>query len=212
MKRRLFTISAVLSLLLCLATLVLWVRSCRQVDLVTVSSRRLYRVASGGGGMFLESLALVREDANWRDPSVVPIRTSLDYDSGRPNGPQKSNALQWLATPYGGRGTLVQRAWGPDLNRLWPQVVGLSHTWTQTFDNVNGNLISFRLVGGRVWVPYWLLLGLAAVLPILRFVAYRRSRFLRAGLCPRCGYDLRASSDRCPECGTPVPTKKEAAA
>jgi hypothetical protein len=60
------------------------------------------------------------------------------------------------------------------------------------------------------WFPHWLVLGVMAVLPVLLWMKRIRSvrmqnRFAH-GLCLVCGYDLRATPDRCPECGT-VPEK-----
>jgi hypothetical protein len=54
-------------------------------------------------------------------------------------------------------------------------------------------------------------LMLLSILPILWLAGLVGSacakRRLRHRLCPVCGYDLRASTDRCPECGTPIPGK-----
>ncbi|MDB5171514.1 MAG: hypothetical protein JWN51_287 [Phycisphaerales bacterium] len=56
--------------------------------------------------------------------------------------------------------------------------------------------------------PHWILAGLASVAPVARwgkgFIAKRRREWVqRLRICGRCGYDLRASADRCPECGEP---------
>jgi hypothetical protein len=51
-------------------------------------------------------------------------------------------------------------------------------------------------------VPYWVLLLALVVLPIFWMVQCRRMTLRRAQFrCLCCGYDLRATPDRCPECG-----------
>ena len=53
-----------------------------------------------------------------------------------------------------------------------------------------------------VTLPYRVLCPLAAVLPIVRLARRLARRRFAPGLCPACGYDLRATPERCPECGT----------
>lgn len=64
----------------------------------------------------------------------------------------------------------------------------------------------------EIWFEYWFPLVLAAIPPtwlLLRnrrnlLNRYERWRVRSRGLCAACGYDLRATPDRCPECGNSV--------
>ena len=176
-RRRLFTILSVLSLLLCLATLVLWVRS------------------------------------YWRYDALV-CRPEPE-----PQGPFHS----WFIQSFVGElGFVDQRPETRVMDRPiprwefvnWPANQGLALKVIR--DNVSPTASGWFLGFGFLVVPlpepieiyaiafpHWFLALLFAVLPalLLRSLSSSRKRH-RAGLCCKCGYDLRATPDRCPECGT----------
>ena len=64
-----------------------------------------------------------------------------------------------------------------------------------------------------VWFPHWFAVLVLSVLPAraLATRAIRRKR-ARRGLCRACGYDLRGTPGRCPECGTAAAPAAGAAA
>jgi hypothetical protein len=121
-------------------------------------------------------------------------------------------------------GTLRGCVAGPGRHETRPHEKGMTLEVTVVdpaeLNSVEGGLSS----GGQTWswlglkygskrntwavaVPHYWAAGILAVLPALGVIRLRRRRRdQQAGLCLKCGYDLRATPLRCPECGTtPVP-------
>jgi hypothetical protein len=69
------------------------------------------------------------------------------------------------------------------------------------------NKVSAPFTTRFIIINHWWLVGLSAILPVTWYAQYVRRRWPRLatpGLCAHCGYDLRASVDRCPECGRKI--------
>jgi hypothetical protein len=188
MTRRLAKLPTILSLLLLLATAVLWVRGYRVAD--EVAWRRgpyTCSVRSCLGGVQVER-----------------SRDGLFGRSGYSRAPVQPDTRYW---DIDGDGIADGPMYGLD-HFPWPQ-----QTWECCgFAAARGQEITFGLRSGPedpeegrytvVIVPCWFIAVAAGVLPIGAFSGHlRRARRRSRGLCPACGYDLRATPGRCPECG-----------
>jgi hypothetical protein len=98
-------------------------------------------------------------------------------------------SYEWSTFPamqFGGPLGYRRRLAGP----LPPEVSRLRPSWSSLPDYA-----SFT-------TPLWIPTVLTAIAPTLWFMRRRSRRRRRPGLCPQCGYDLRATPGQCPECGT----------
>jgi hypothetical protein len=181
MKRRLFTVLAALSLLLCIATGVMWIRSHWYNDGQQLYLPRDWRIGC---------LTVQGTFSIWIERVVGP----------NPNAPDDKPAFPvWGVHRY----SLRLEPWlvnGGTSDASFGRVFGFEHLgFWKLLEYTDGGI-------GENWVietPLWFVCVLAAVVPILygwrKFL--RRSR-LRHAQCIACGFDLRATPDRCPECGT----------
>jgi hypothetical protein len=75
--------------------------------------------------------------------------------------------------------------------------------------DVKGNDVWYLGSGWSFYVPYWAILLVTVPLPMSYvWTMRRRAKRRKKGECAGCGYDLRASTDRCPECGAPIESRE----
>jgi hypothetical protein len=83
----------------------------------------------------------------------------------------------------------------------------LDYRYSYGGGDINSTHVRRESGQSRYWllaIPYWPLVSLGLVLPASLFAvrAMRAERRRARNLCQHCGYDLRATPDRCPECLT----------
>ena len=193
MKRRLVIVASGLSLLLAAVTVAAWVRGRYGADWFewadtdqTTEVWRELTFVPGGDGIYV----------SWQRFEFDSDGEALKYAEGL----ERVAGFYYIRTPpqdnpYAGGSFWNELGFG-----YRPAVV--------VHDTASAG--AYRYWFGNTHVPYWALLIvlLCGGWPVIRATGarWRRARLAGQNRCAACGYDLRATPDRCPECGAPAPT------
>jgi hypothetical protein len=184
-RRWLFNIATAVSLVLFVALAVLWTRSAHHHRLAEFYEVRWPRTDE------MHWFAFRADSLSWT-LSLRLVRGDFDPVYFRAWSPESIGKFRASSS--------ARRGWNFDT--LSPRV---------NLSPPSGFALAHRMEPGRpgfhgdewlVTLPTWLPMAVLLVLPALwvsRFIRARRGR--QRGLCPTCGYDLRATPQRCPECG-----------
>jgi len=184
MPRRRYTHLSAFSLVLCVAACALWIRSSNVCDVYRTQSGG--RVTSNLRAVSFGSFYPPSEFGYWCGPA-----TRNDYEYDRSPGIRhdwRFLGFRWRVTDGGAV---------PGIIYVGIVLVPPRHQADQA--------VIFRWrKGWSVEIPHWFLAVILAILPF-RWLRLRSKGAHRLnGFCHACGYDLRATPHRCPECGTAV--------
>jgi len=211
MARRLFTVLCLLSLAICIVACAMWVRSDAATDEYQFqSSDALCRILSRDGHIQIDNepqqsrdrgpyRRLMREqdeasarvklhNANWealseqvkRDPNRASIWRARQTEADR----------SWAAWYRSASLDQLRANWRRD--STWPVTPPIRYSASYAA------VFIATLVVPMLW------------LALMCFRARQRANRIAGHICVSCGYDLRATPDRCPECGT-TPADQSAA-
>ena len=166
-------------LLLLIVAVLLWKRSYYYADSLVFVER--ISILACRGKVMVFYVGAPEEYYFWKDRILVHDRLNVDHTS------RIISMLHQLGQ------------WTTDWNFAGVQL------WIGSVLASSGSGAAMHVATARVRaiiIPFWLLsLLLSTPLLVSAKKRHRRRWRLRHGLCVACGFDLRASSDRCPECG-----------
>jgi hypothetical protein len=192
MKRSLFSLVTAISLLATVAVLMLWIRSYWTCDSVVGESLEI--LDSGEYRGFDLNVGSM-----W---GVVHVWHYMYRSDIRAAPPAPRNKWAWVRSPAVDP-KVAPRHW----HYYWP-------SYTNNLNNSPPNPpdepFGTRERTISISLPDWIVVIFTCAIPVWWLIGARKRKREQTtpGLCPQCGYDLRGSADRCPECGTPIPAGK----
>lgn len=184
MKRRLFNLAASVSLLLCILTAAMWAwsqthRRCRITmnwsDVGDTIKCNMSAIGFDGQGIFRAEFERVSQFADFRPDSAAGHKSLRE-------------SLQTLGPP--GTAFWFWAESEPDSKKFIKDTIMWRWTGSRHTSNYFSNWVELFSFLPVIWlIAAWI-------------QARTRGTLRRIGCCERCGYDLRATPARCPECGT----------
>jgi hypothetical protein len=192
MKRRLFNVLAGISLVLCVATAMLWMRSFTDRDFF----------------MF----QLNRSHCNSEGREIWHSRRNFSFEIMRGGSLFSVDTLQLSVNPMQAENLARQHIpffeWlGYHADEPYCTDYPTQHFSYHSMILVHADFLhDGQYIDERrhdIHVPLWFVAIVFGIAPIIHLgKRYLPSRPKIHSLWPTCGYDLRATPDRCPECGT----------
>ena len=180
-----------MSAAICLATVVLWVRGYWREDALTLRWQPSAR------------------SAFWYDGTIYGGSGILGLDTSQYRIDKTRHPFEWEWSSLDAADVAYTRS-----ASTWVEKIGFycfirtEQQEQQDLQNSQGLFMRVNSGWARVEAPAWLFAAIFGSVPAWRLLVMRRERARKKGnLCEHCGYDLRATPAKCPECGRVVSSK-----